>query len=74
MSFKKNLLEIKKEIYNHKPVDILQIRVKDRLNITNENYKYELELKLKHLLSRKSINLLESINNERRDTKWIRVY
>lgn len=69
MSFKKNLLEIKKEIYNHKPVDILQIRVKDRLNITNENYKYELELKLKHLLSRKSINLLESINNERRDTK-----
>ena len=74
MSFKKNHLEIKKEIYNHKPVDILQIRVKDRLNITNENYKYELELKLKHLLSRKSINLLESINNERRDTKWIRVY
>ena len=74
MNFKKNLLEIKKEIYNHKPVDILQIRVKDRLNITNENYKYELELKLKHLLSRKSINLLESINNERRDTKWIRVY
>ena len=69
MNFKKNLLEIKKEIYNHKPVDILQIRVKDRLNITNENYKYELELKLKHLLSRKSINLLESINNERRDTK-----
>ena len=69
MSFKKNLLEIKKEIYNHKPVDILQIRVKDRLNITNENYKYELELKLKHLLSRKSINLLESINNERRDTR-----
>lgn len=69
MSFKKNLLEIKKEIYNHKPVDILQIRVKDRLNITNENYKYELELKLKHLLSRKSINLLESINSERRDTK-----
>lgn len=74
MSFKKNLLEIKKEIYNHKPVDILQMRVKDRLNITNENYKYELELKLKHLLSRKSINLLESINNERRDTRWIRVY
>lgn len=74
MSFKKNLLEIKKEIYNHKPVDILQIRVKDRLNITNENYKYELELKLKHLLSRKSINLLESINSERGDTKWIRVY
>lgn len=69
MSFKKNLLEIKKEIYNHKPVDILQMRVKDRLNITNENYKYELELKLKHLLSRKSINLLESINNERRDTR-----
>lgn len=69
MNFKKNLLEIKKEIYNHKPVDILQMRVKDRLNITNENYKYELELKLKHLLSRKSINLLESINNERRDTK-----
>lgn len=69
MSFKKNLLEIKKEIYNHKPIDILQIRVKDRLNITNENYKYELELKLKHLLSRKSINLLESINNERGDTK-----
>lgn len=74
MSFKKNLLEIKKEIYNHKPVDILQMRVKDRLNITNENYKYELELKLKHLLSRKSINLLESINNERRDTRWIRIY
>ena len=74
MSFKKNLLEIKKEIYNHKPVDILQMRIKDRLNITNENYKYELELKLKHLLSRKSINLLESINNERRDTRWIRVY
>ena len=74
MSFKKNLLEIKKEIYNHKPVDILQIRVKHRSNITNQNYKYELELKLKHLLSRKSINLLESINNERRDTKWIRVY
>ena len=69
MNFKKNIIEIKKEIYNHKPVDILQIRVKDRLNITNENYKYELELKLKHLLSRKSINLLESINNERRDTK-----
>lgn len=69
MSFKKNLLEIKKEIYNHKPVDILQMKVKDRLNITNENYKYELELKLKHLLSRKSINLLESINNERRDTR-----
>lgn len=69
MSFKKNLLEIKKEIYNHKPVDILQMRVKDRLNITNENYKYELELKLKHLLSRKSINLLESINTERRDTR-----
>ena len=69
MSFKKNLLEIKKEIYNHKPVDILQMRVKDRLNITNENYKYELELKLKHLLSRKSINLLDSINNDRGDTR-----
>lgn len=69
MNFKKNLLEIKKEIYNHKPVDILQMRVKDRLNITNENYNHELELKLKHLLSRKSINLLESINNERGDTK-----
>lgn len=69
MSFKKNLLEIKKEIYNHKSVNILQMRVKDRLNITNENYNHELELKLKHLLSRKSINLLESINNERRDTK-----
>lgn len=69
MNFKKNLLEIKKEIYNHKSVNILQMRVKDRLNITNENYKYELELKLKHLLSRKSINLLETINNERRDTK-----
>lgn len=65
MSFKKNLLEIKKEIYNHKSVNILQMRVKDRLNITNENYNHELELKLKHLLSRKSINLLESINNER---------
>lgn len=69
MSFKKNLLEIKKEIYNHKSVNILQMRVKDRLNITNENYNHELELKLKHLLSRKSINLLESINNERGDTK-----
>lgn len=69
MSFKKNLLEIKKEIYNHKSVNILQMRVKDRLNIINENYNHELELKLKHLLSRKSINLLESINNERGDTK-----
>ena len=35
MSFKKNLLEIKKEIYNHKPVDILQMRVKDRSTLTN---------------------------------------